>query len=160
MVSRTRGPVLATGTATAATLPSSPAAGQLVRHESSGTVYTYNGATWEPVDSSRRRGPKAADVSAGHAVTLVGGVYQKTDVSTHDRADGVVKAVVEGEAEVWSAGSIDGFSGLTPGSRAFVSSTPGVLSSTVPASGVEIPVGFCETATILAIRLMETVNVQ
>ena len=154
MPQRTKSVVRSSGTVESASFPSASFEGQLVQHADSGTVYKWDGASWAPVDSGKSRGAKPSGVSARDAVTMVGGTYVKTDPSQHDRVDGIVAYVVEGEAEVWSSGVVPGFTGMTSGDRLFVSSSAGVLGG-APSGLVELPVGYAISATELMVRIGE-----
>lgn len=71
-------------------------------------------------------------------------------------ASATVKAVgiVKADGEVATAGVVSGLSGLTAGTRYFLSeATAGALTSTVPSTGYVAPIGIAVSATQLALQI-------
>lgn len=109
-----------------------------------------------------RRGSAGATLTPGQAVYLDGANGWKladADALASAQARGVVVSDGNGgvsfasgqTVDIVTHGPVEGFSSLTPGGAAFVSTTAGALDQTAPAASGDYPfsIGYAEQATVL-----------
>lgn len=138
--------------------PAAPDLGHSVLHTGAGTTFVWDGSRWRGTEGITYVYPVGADIAARRAVVIVAGKAELCDIATHDRADGVVVAVVDGGtlAVVRSAGAVEGFAGdggLALG-EAFVGAVPGRVV-TAPPEGDRLRLGWAQTADRLMVDLGE-----
>lgn len=146
--------------------PTDGGEGYLVWDSSNNHLYAWDGAAWDnlsTVDSANR-------VCNTYTVSEVGGValgdlvyisaadtVSKADAGTNYQVIGMAGAAIADTAsgEVCSEGVITGLTGLTAGSRYFLSSTAGAYTTTVPTgSGNRIvQVGYAKSTTEMHLQI-------
>lgn len=120
------------------------------------THLTWNGERWIGIAGEVFLLPAGAGLQVRHAAIVVAGQVVPCDANTHLSVDGVVEAIEAGNAIVRQSDMVDGFAGLTDGTRYFV----GAAGAIVDASGVlgmtrRLPVGWARSATELMVQVGE-----
>lgn len=132
-------------------------AGMQFHHSGFGCAFVHNGSRWRTQDGGAGVYPAGVGVDALTAVTLVDGTLELLDVSVHERATGVVSAVVGADALVRWSGEIDGFAGLLPHSTYCGSGEPGLLTANPSPELSLMRLGVAQSATRLLVDIDQPV---
>lgn len=148
--------------------PADGGEGYLVWDSTGNRLFAWDGAGWE--DLSTVASAKAIDdeYTAGENITATDAVYisaadtvskAECDVAAASLLLGFATATVAsaGIASVRKIGKLAGFTGLTAGSRYYLSATAGGISATVPtgAGNVIVQAGYAYNATGLDIQILQ-----
>ena len=142
------------GLASVDVLPESPHAGQLVRHTDANVGLTWDGTRWVCLHPGTFAHPDPGGLAVRKAVTLVDGVLVLCDPLVHSRVDGVVSAVFDGLALRTALGDVDGYEGLTPNEKVYVTSTSDLTHESFP-NQTNLLVGHATTATKIMVAISE-----
>lgn len=117
---------------------------------------TVTAASVRPLTGARtRRGTAGEALTGGQAVYLDGANgYKKTDDDTPTTCRGVVvqESVASGEEfDMVTDGPVTGFSGMTPGTSYYISTTAGKIAPTADTTN-DVVVGWAESATVLFVN--------
>jgi len=137
------------------TIPASPTDGQAVLHTPTGLTLIWNGTAWASMTPGVTIHANPGGITASRAVTLVDDALVVTDPSTHDRSDGFLSAVIDGDlVAVTRDGEVDGFDGLTATEPVYVApdGAGGVVHSPDDELNV-IPMGYALSATRVMARM-------
>lgn len=129
-------------------------------------LWLYTTAGWDDLSTVTSAKYVSNIYTAEEALAAVDAVYissadsvSKADADVDAKASviGFAKAaaLITTDVEVVSEGVLTGFSGLTAGSRYFLSATPGLITDTAPtgAGNNIVSVGFAKSATALQIQI-------
>lgn len=146
-------------------IPTNGGSGHLLFNSSNGHVYLYNGTLWDDLSTVS----SAESIENSFDADVAVGVRDVVYISTEDkvspasaaaeasaRAIGfATNAATAGQAvSVKSDGLVTGFSGLTAGSRYYLSTTAGQIAKTVPTGtgNVIVQCGYAKNPTSLKIQ--------
>lgn len=146
----------------------SSAAGYMVYDDTNNKLYIWDGVAWD--DQSTVTAAQAVQnlYTAGEDIDVTEAVYisGSDEVSLASGADGTAPSRLMGFAVssvldtqtlyVQSEGVLDGFTGLTPGSRYYLSpATPGAITATTPVGtgNTVVQAGYSKNATALHIHI-------
>lgn len=147
--------------------PSDGGEGYLAWDSSNNNLYVWNGAEWDNLSTVTSAENIDLSYTADEALTVTNALYLSA-------ADNVSKAANSSDASsrllgfatesvsdtdpviVRKAGTLGGFSGLTPGARQFLG-TAGAITETVPvaAGSIVVQAGYAKNATTLDIQILQ-----
>lgn len=144
--------------------PADGGEGYLVWDSTNDRLYAWNGSAWDDLSTVESAERIANIYTAGENLTAVDAVYisasntvSKADAATNYQMIGFAESTVLSAASVpvISEGVLGGFTGLTAGSRYYLSTTGGAISTTVPtgAGNNVVQVGYAKSATELQIQI-------
>jgi hypothetical protein len=155
-------------------LPGAPTAtpavsgeGFMVWDSTDDRLFVYNGTAWKDLsvaeDAERLVNVYTAEVSiADRDALYISSANKVSPAQGNATPNAYLIGFARGAApanssvEVVSEGLLDGFSGLTPGARYYLSpTTPGAITSTLPTGtgNIIVKVGFAKSATELQIKI-------
>lgn len=143
--------------------PADGGEGYMVWDSSDNKLYIWDGAAWDDQSTVQSANRVTNNYTAGVALAAVEAVYisaantvQKADAATNFQVIGFAEsaALITASVPVASEGVLGGFTGLTAGSRYYLSATAGAISATVPTTSGQsvIQVGYAKSATELHIQ--------
>lgn len=154
------------GTPTAT--PADGGEGYLVYDSTNDKLYAWTGSAWDDLSTVSAANKVCNTYTASGAIAQADVVYisaansvskAKADADTTARAIGVAPLAIANAAsgDICSDGLISGFSGLTAGSRYFLSAaTAGLVTATAPsgAGNSVVQVGFAKSATEMQLQFL------
>jgi len=146
--------------------PTNGGEGHLVWDSTNDHLYAWDGAAWDNLSTVDSAEKVCNAYTADEALAAVDAVYISAadNVSKANAgADATARAIGFAEAaaidtasvNVCSEGLLGGFAGLTPGSRYFLDTTSGLITTTAPTGGGNsvVQMGFAKSATELQIQI-------
>lgn len=130
-------------TGTPSATPTNTAAGLLIYSQSTSSIFAWDGSSWDNLNTVQDANRVTNPYTAGEAIDIVKPVYiSAADTVSLASASSTTKAQVIGLSSasaasgatvpVVSDGVLPGFSGLTPGARYYLDTTPGAITTTTP----------------------------
>jgi hypothetical protein len=158
-----RAPALA-GVPTAS--PASGGAGHIVFDSSNKNLFVWDGAAWDNLSTAKNAEALKNYYTAGEGLAARDVLYissddtvSKANASTDAKAKVIGFAVASASSaapvEVQDGGVMEGFSGLTAGSRYYLGTTDGAISTTVPSGTGHtiVQVGYARSASKLHVQI-------
>jgi hypothetical protein len=144
--------------------PSDGGEGYLVWDSTNDKLYAWNGSSWDDLSTVSSANSVCNPYTAGEILAVGEVVYisaadtvSKADHTTNYQAIGMAStaAAAAASVDVCSEGVVSGLTGLTAGSRYFLDSTAGAITTTIPTgSGNRIvQMGFAKSATELQLQI-------
>jgi hypothetical protein len=150
------------GTPTAT--PTDGGEGYLIWDSTGDRLYAWDGAAWDDLSTVDAAQQVRNIYTAGEAIDAAEVVYisaadevSLADASTNYQAIGVANntAALSADVEVVSEGVVSGFTGLTAGSRYFLDSTAGAVTTTAPTGTGNrvLQIGFAKNTTDMQLQI-------
>lgn len=154
-------PALA-GTPTAT--PADGGEGYLVWDSTNNKLFAWDGAAWDDLSTVDSANKVSNNYTAGENLADVDAVYisaadtvSKADAATNYQVIGFcdTSALSTASVPVVSEGVLTGFTGLTAGSRYYLSATAGLVTSTVPvgAGNNVVQIGYAKSTTAMQLQI-------
>lgn len=117
---------------------------------------TVTAASVRPLTEARTRRGTAGEALTGGQTAFLDGAngYKKTDDDTPTTCRGIVvqESVASGEEfDLVTDGPVTGFSGMTPGTTYYISTTAGAIAPAADTAN-DVPAGWAESATVLIVK--------
>lgn len=143
--------------------PTDGGEGYLLWDSTGDRLFAWNGSSWDDLSTVQAAERVQNVYTAGEAIDAAEIVYisaadtvSLADASTNYEAIGVANntAALSANVDVVSEGVVSGFTGLTAGSRYFLDSTAGAVTTTAPTgSGARVvQVGFAKNTTDMQLQ--------
>lgn len=144
--------------------PADGGEGYLVWDSTNDKLYAWDGSAWDDLSTVTAAERVCNSYTAGEDIDAAEVVYisaadevSLADAATNYEAIGVANttATSTNPVEICSEGVVSGFTGLTAGSRYFLSATPGAVTTTAPTgSGNRVlQVGFAKNTTDMHLQI-------
>lgn len=148
--------------------PTNPGEGFMVWDSVNDDLYVWTGTQWDSQSIVEDANRVTNTYVAGEALNLIDAVYiSSADTVSKANASSVIPAKMigftsasaasAGVVPIVSEGLLSGFSGLTPGARYYLSTTAGLITTTIPTGSGHtiVSTGFAKNATNLQVRIEE-----